>query len=386
MRRLISSRRILVKELPGGMSETPPMTSKQQRYSLKSPVSDSGSHHSTFALISEIEEVLDSHLAERDHMEAYKTLNRMDCQHQNIKSRCNEDFEDSVEIKTTELIISLMKQFESITEARSLQIDDLKRYRKICHLLIRLNRSAQACELFLRLCSAALRIRVSRVKKEGPTSSYIRSFSAVSLDSVAKIWKEFSKIFPGSVNCISAFIVWSFFEWDQIIAHMSKQIFIPQVPWTVLIECINIIHEYSDQIIHVGLDFMPRFDERSNIQLVKILKETGEKYFDYIHSRILEEDWDSTSIQNSNHMDELMNRYDHSRRKTPVVTVEKSHQIMLTYSVKRFSKTILELISECLVIMTPQTYPVIESTLGTVLAQEIEHLQSALSNPQLQDQ
>lgn len=152
----------------------------------------------------EVAEDLDSCIAQRHFEEAYSLLEKAkdylkDAQMTpllfEIQSKVNDRGKSLVDVLTKELELS--------AEAKSLQGGGLRSARRVVKLLIQLSRSAQACQLYLRLCSAVLKARLKRVKSEGATAPYVKQLSAIAFSNIVEITKEFLKIFPQSTNCTS---------------------------------------------------------------------------------------------------------------------------------------------------------------------------------------
>lgn len=149
-------------------------------------------------------EDLDSCIAQRHFEEAYNLLekakNYLDSAHATshlteMKTKINERANSLVDVLTKELELS--------AEAKSLQGGGLRSARRAVRILIQLDRSAQACQLYLKLCSAALKARLKRVKREGATVPYIKQLSAIAFSNIVEMSREFLKIFPENTNCTS---------------------------------------------------------------------------------------------------------------------------------------------------------------------------------------
>lgn len=152
----------------------------------------------------EVAEDLDSCIAQRHFEDAYSLLERARAY---LKDTTMTPLLSEIQTRVNErgrsLIDVLIKELELSSESKSLQGGGLRSARRIVKLLIRLNRSAQGCKLYLRLCSAMLTARVKRIKREGATVPYIRQLSAIAFSNIAETAKEFLKLFPQSTNCTS---------------------------------------------------------------------------------------------------------------------------------------------------------------------------------------
>lgn len=149
-------------------------------------------------------EDLDSCIAQRHFEEAYSLLEKAKTYLKDVQiTPLLLEIQLKVNDRGKSLIEVLTKELELSAEAKSLQGGGLRSARRVVKLLIQLNRNAQACQLYLRLCSAMLKARLKRVKKEGAIAPYVKQLSAIAFSNIVEITKEFLKLFPQSTNCTS---------------------------------------------------------------------------------------------------------------------------------------------------------------------------------------
>jgi len=151
----------------------------------------------------EVAEDLDSCIAQRHFEEAYSLLEKAKAYLKDAQSTpLLTEIQTKVNERGCSLVTVLTKELESSVEVKSLQGGGLRSARRAVKLLIQLNRSAQACHLYLRLCSAVLRARLKRIKRED-TTAYVKQLSAIAFSNIVEIAREFLKTFPKSTNCTS---------------------------------------------------------------------------------------------------------------------------------------------------------------------------------------
>lgn len=198
----------------------------------------------------EVTEDLDSCMAQRHFEEAFNLLEKTKNylkdvqptpQLNEIKLKADDRGRILVEVLTRELELS--------AEAQSLQGGGLRSARRAVRLLIQLDRSAQACQLYLQLCNAALKARLKRVKREGATIPYVKQLSAIAFSNLVEMAREFLKLFQLSTHCTPSLIVWCSQEIKYLTSHFIKQLFIPQVTLGTLVECIGAVRCHCDQVI-----------------------------------------------------------------------------------------------------------------------------------------
>lgn len=152
----------------------------------------------------EVPEDLDSCIAQRHFEEAYHLLEKAKAYLADAHPTPHlTEMKTKIHERANSLVDVLTKELELSAEARSLQGGGLRSARRAVRLLIQLDRSAQGCQLYLKLCSAALKARLKRVKREGATVPYIKQLSAIAFSNIVDTSQEFLKIFPDYTNCTS---------------------------------------------------------------------------------------------------------------------------------------------------------------------------------------
>lgn len=84
----------------------------------------------------------------------------------------------------------------------------LRAARRAVRLLNQLGRSAQACQLFLQLCSSILKTQCKRVKREGSTGVYVKHLSTVVFTNMCHMAEEFLRAFPESPSCAAGIYIY----------------------------------------------------------------------------------------------------------------------------------------------------------------------------------
>lgn len=101
------------------------------------------------------------------------------------------------------LVNILTKELESTTEFKSLQGGGYKSAKRAIKLLIQLHRETQACQLYLTLCSAILKARLRKVKRESSTSCYVKELCSIAFSNIVEISQDFLNIFFPTTNYTS---------------------------------------------------------------------------------------------------------------------------------------------------------------------------------------
>lgn len=335
----------------------------------------------------EVAEDLDSCIAQRHFEEAYNLLEK-------AKKYLREtqptplltEIQGKVNDRGRSLIDVLTKELESSAEAKSLQGGGLRGSRRAVRLLIQLNRSAQACQLYLRLCSAVLKARLKRIKKEGAVILYAKQLSAIAFSNTVETAKEFLKIFPKSTNCTSGLVVWCSQEVKHLTTHLIKHLFVPQVSLSTMVECIVAVRSHCDQLTQLGMDFRYQLDGQLRSPLTKAIQEAGKKNVEIAKTQANEDTWRPSNLETNKKLSSLLTEYDDLGIPVPQTCLTNECWITLTNSTLTFSKIYVSLLEDCLSVATPELMSTVDSVLVSVMRVQVQHLTVSLTNPKLKQE
>ncbi|XP_003692547.1 exocyst complex component 8 [Apis florea] len=337
--------------------------------------------------ILEVAEDLDSCIAQRHFEEAYSLLEKAKTY---LKDAQITPLLLEIQLKVNDrgksLIEVLTKELELSAEAKSLQGGGLRSARRVVKLLIQLNRNAQACQLYLRLCSAMLKARLKRVKREGAIAPYVKQLSAIAFSNIVEITKEFLKLFPQSTNCTSGLVLWCSQEVKYLTTHLTKQLFIPQVSLSTLVECIVCVRSHCDQLTQLGMDFRYQLDGQLRSPLAKAIQDTGEKYVDTVKEYIAKDTWRPTNLESCKNVQKFLSEFDDLGITVPSSYITNDCWIALTDNILTFSKIYVSLLEDCLSVATPELMAIIDSVLISVMRIQVQHIIVSLTNPRLKQE
>ncbi|CAD1478288.1 unnamed protein product, partial [Heterotrigona itama] len=332
----------------------------------------------------EVAEDLDSCIAQRHFEEAYGLSEKAKAY---LKDAQPTPLLLEIQVKVNDrgrsLVDVLTKELESSAEAKSLQGGGLRSARRAVKLLIQLNRSAQACQLYLRLCGAVLKARLKRVKREGATAPYAKQLGAIAFSNIVEITKEFLKIFPRSTNCTSGLVVWCSQEIKHLTTHLTKQLFIPQVSLNTLVECIVCVRSHCDQLTQLGMDFRYQLDGQLRSPLAKAIQDTGERYIEIVKKHIAEDTWRPTNLETRKNIQKLLSEFEVLGITVPSFYLTNDRWIALTDNTLTFSRLYVSLLEDCLSVATPELMAVIDTVLVSVMRTQVQYIIASLTNPKL---
>ncbi|XP_076653312.1 exocyst complex component Exo84 [Halictus rubicundus] len=335
----------------------------------------------------EVAEDLDSCIAQRHFEEAFSLLEKAktylkDCQMSPVLL----DIQSKVNNRGRSLVDVLTKELEVSAETKSLQGGGLRSARRVVRLLIQLNRSAQACQLYLRLCTAVLRARLKRVKREGSIAPYAKQLSAIAFSNIVEIAKEFRKLFLLSTNCTSGLVVWCSQEVKHLTTHLIKQLFVPKVSLSTLVECIVSVRCHCDQLTQLGMDFRYQLDGQLRSPLTKAIQDSGEKYVDIVKVHIAEDAWRPTNLETPRNFQKFLCEMDDLGIAIPSSYLMNDRWITLTDNTVTFSKIYISLLEDCLNVATPELMATIDGVLVSVMRVQVQHIVVSLTNPKLKQE
>ncbi|KAL0277788.1 UNVERIFIED_CONTAM: hypothetical protein PYX00_004953 [Menopon gallinae] len=253
-------------------------------------------------------EELDVLIAERHFEMALELL--MKCQSYIEGVDANEkdplflDVRSKVENRKRNLIDILLKELE-VSPDKSLQ-GGLRAARRAVRLLNTMNKSTQACDLMLKLCTSIMKKELKCVKREGATFLYIKQVADIFYRTLLSIIKEFRKVFPSSSACNAALIVWTNNQLTHFMSHVIKQVFVPQSSITVISECVSLLRLQNAQLCDFGLDMRYQIDGMLHRSITITLQDSKDKLLESIKHRSAEEKWRPMNLQNKNNLNKLI--------------------------------------------------------------------------------
>ncbi|XP_068084288.1 exocyst complex component 8 [Anabrus simplex] len=339
----------------------------------------------------EVPEDLDVCIAQRHFEEAYNLLERArDFLEKNPGNNTNAsdpvitDIKRKVDVRVKALIEVLMKELE-VSPDKSLQ-GGLRAARRAVRLLNQLQRSTQACDLFLKLCTSILKIQLKRVKREGATVLYVRQLGGIFFSNLTDMAREFLRAFPNSPSCASAFVVWAGAEMTHLTSHLIKQVFMPQSSITTLAECVTCIRSQCDQLCELGVDLRYQLDGHLRTPLIRALRDSREKLVDAVKLRGAEDKWHPLNLQNKAGLTKFLQEMSDIGIASIHTYVTGDCWISLTGNTIAFSKLYLTLAEDCLRLATPELQYTVDEVLGDVLQAQLRHVEVSFKNDRLKSE
>ncbi|XP_063224214.1 exocyst complex component 8 [Bacillus rossius redtenbacheri] len=337
----------------------------------------------------EAPEDLDACIAQRHFEEAFNLLGKArDFLDANEEGSAHDpvftDIRRKVTARTKGLTEILMKELE-VSPDKS-QHGGLRAARRAVRLLNQLGRAAQACELFLKLCSSILKMQLKRVKREGATALYVRQLGGIFFSNLTDMAREFLRAFPGSPQCASAFVVWAGAELTLLASHLVKQVFVPQVSLTTLAECITSVRNQCDQLCELGLDLRYQLDGLLRTALCRALRDSREKLVDAVKLRAAEDKWRPLNLQSKAGLARFLQEMGDAGIAGVHAHVTGECWVGLTANTVAFSKLYVSLAEDCVRLAGRELLHVVDEVLRDVLRAQLRHVELSARSDQLRPQ
>ncbi len=200
----------------------------------------------------DVSETLDVYIAQREFEQAVKlieetksTLKDFSDSHalRDVRARLNHRVDQLCKVLMTELEASPSGSLRGGPRAA----------RRAVGLLLRLGRSAKACELFLDNHSQIIHRDLDDVKMEGTISLYVANLSEVFFAGLKNTALEFVRAFGENHGSYSAFVVWCHRQLQHFIFKSTPAIF-SKFSLATVADCMTAILEKCGKLREIGLD------------------------------------------------------------------------------------------------------------------------------------
>ncbi|XP_052083418.1 exocyst complex component 8-like [Mytilus californianus] len=330
--------------------------------------------------IQELPEDLDMCIAQRDFEGAVDLVEKVneylkDCP----KVPVVKEFRSRIDNRIKQLTEGLMGELQ-VSPERSLR-GGPRAARRAVTQLIRLGKSAQACDLFLKNRSAIIKYNIRQLKFEGATTLYIRRLCDVFFPCLSETGKEFTKAFQDHYGCMSAFVVWAKEELEMCVNTFNRHVFGGKSTLTVISECVQTARQHCDeQLCSIGFDVSFVFEDTITPELERVVQENREQMIEGIKYRGNDDKW-----RKMNHLKEK----ECSRFLEEMMSVgldlkpyvESDCFVALTMNTAQFAKICMTMTKDLLTLHTLELSPLITDTITEVFKAQLLHFEDSLKNP-----
>nr|CAG4651628.1 EOG090X021B [Triops cancriformis] len=252
--------------------------------------------------------------------------------------------------------------------------------RKSLALLVKLGKSTEACELFLRQRSAVLKHQTRQLKTEGATGLYVTRMASLFFPFVAETGQEVLRAFPENSICISAFIVWARQEIHRFCSSFRKHVFTPQTTFSTIAECMAFVRSQCKELSGLGLDIEFALWSELGQWCERSLKEGRDKLLEAIKLRALEEKWRPLTLPSRQAVLRLQEDLEAVGVASLHTYIYDDVSVALTSSSIQFSKSFLAFVEDGLKLCGLEAQLLLESALADVTRAQLRALLQALGS------
>ncbi|PVD36887.1 hypothetical protein C0Q70_03877 [Pomacea canaliculata] len=285
------------------------------------------------------------------------------------------EFKARIEHRVKQLTVGLMTELQ-VSPERSLR-GGPRAARRAVTQLIRLGKSAQACELFLKNRSAIIRYNIRQLKFEGATTLYIRCLCTVFFSSLSDTAKEFLKAFPDHYGCFSAFVIWSKQELNSFVSIFQRQVFESKASLTTIADCVQLAKKNCAELSSIGVDLEFCLEGMMDLPVQQVVEETRDQMVEGIRYRSQDEQWRPTNLQNKKECEKFVEDMKGSGFdiKSYIFDDCFAH---ITQTTVQFAKSLATLANDLLRLYTVELEGLIAAALTTILTAQLTQFQTAL--------
>ncbi|XP_041480771.1 exocyst complex component 8-like isoform X2 [Lytechinus variegatus] len=252
--------------------------------------------------------------------------------------------------------------------------------------LIRLGKSTQACDLFLKNRSAAIKQSLRQLRIEGATSLYVTKLCHVFFNHIIETGKEFRFTFSQNQGCYSAFVVWAKAELRSFVNLFSRQALAKQTALVTVAECVCIARTSCSLLSTIGLDLLFALNGLTLKGIREVLLFNKEQFIEASRHRNVEERWYPLNLKNPNAANNLV-------RDMQQLGFDKFNQLVydscfvnLANSTVAFTKVVLAFLKDALKLYVPELYPNIVEVLVDVFDNHIQLVEGAVTSDRFEEE
>ncbi|KAM7311352.1 exocyst complex component 8 [Ixodes scapularis] len=332
--------------------------------------------------LSGLPEDLDVCVAERD-FEAAVSLVLKTQEHLALypKAKALEDMRPRIDHRVKNLVDVLTNELH-VSPGRSLQ-GGPRAARRAVSLLIKLGKSSQACDLFLKHRSGIMKYSMRQQKMEGATAPYIKRLCELFFASMVDTGREFNQAFGNSNSCASAFVVWARDQLHNFVKVFSNHVFTTQVSLSEATECILAVRTHCEQLWEIGLDLSFMLERLLKNDVERIITDSRDKALEAIKLRAADDRWRAQNLYKKDALQKLIDDMANLGIMNISQYVYDDCWLSLSANTVSFCKTFLNLLDDLLKLHTPMTRVLVTESLVTTFRAHMRHVDASLGNKSL---
>ncbi|XP_031574721.1 exocyst complex component 8-like [Actinia tenebrosa] len=249
--------------------------------------------------------------------------------------------------------------------------------RRAVSLLVRLGRASEACQLFLKNRSEAIKQSLRQLKIEGATALYITKLSNVFFTSLIETGKEFQKVFAGNSGFCSAFVMWANAELQNFVVRFSRQVFHRNIGLGAMGVCVGIASENCEKLNEIGLDLKFSIQHMLLKDLMEALFDCRDQLVAAARQRAVEELWHPQNFEN---LTTLICEMESCGIKDFNTLILGDNKVNLASATIAFTKSITGFLEDGLRVNTPELHSVLVECVADLFKNQVMQFEYTLKS------
>ncbi|XP_073246335.1 exocyst complex component 8-like [Porites lutea] len=321
--------------------------------------------------LTDLPEDLDMFIAQRDFERAMELIDRTNqFLKENSSSQASKEIKVRLDRRVKLLVDALIDELDC---SRSFLLHVGPRAtRRAVSLLVRLGRAAEACQLFLRNRSEAIKHSLRQLKIEGATSLYISKLSAAFFSSIIETGKEFDQVFSANRGFSSAFVVWANSELQQFVSRFSCQVFHREMDVAAIGVCVSMAKEQCEKLHEIGLDLTFSMQQMLLRDIAEALLDTRDQMVKFARHRAKEANWTPTDFEGRlDQLNTLCGEMESCGIENFNTFIVGRSKVDLSSATVSFIKGVLGFVADGLRVITPQLQQVFVNCIGDLFENQV---------------
>ncbi|XP_078372315.1 exocyst complex component 8-like [Oculina patagonica] len=328
----------------------------------------------------DLPEDLDMFIAQRDFERAMELIDRTN---QYLK-------ENSSSPVAKEIRVRLDRRVKLLVDALIDELDCSRSFllhvgpratRRAVSLLVRLGRASEACQLFLRNRSEAIKHSLRQLKIEGATSLYIAKLSSAFFSSVIETGKEFDQVFSANRGFSSAFVVWANTELQHFVSRFSCQVFRREMGVAAIGVCVSMARQQCEKLREIGLDLTFSMQQMLLRDIAEALLDTRDQMVKFARHRAMEANWKPMNFEGqTDQLQTLCGEMESCGIDNFNELVVDGNKVELSSATVTFTKGVLGFVADGLSVNTPQLQPVFVNCIGDLFENQVVLFEAILKS------
>ncbi|XP_020606527.1 exocyst complex component 8-like isoform X2 [Orbicella faveolata] len=332
------------------------------------------------AWLRDLPEDLDMFIAQRDFERAMELIDRTN---QYLKENSSSQVAKEIKVRLDRRVKLLVDALiDELDCSRSFLLHVGPRAtRRAVSLLVRLGRASEACQLFLKNRSEAIKHSLRQLKIEGATSLYISKLSSAFFSSVIETGKEFDQVFSANRGFSSAFVVWANTELQHFVSRFSCQVFRREMGVAAIGVCVSMAKQQCEKLHEIGLDLTFSMQQMLLRDIVEALLDTRDQMVKFARHRVTEANWKPMDFEGqTDQLGTLCGEMESLGVENFNDLIVGGNKVDLSGATVTFIKGVLGFLADGLSVNTPQLQPVFVDCIGDLFENQVVLFEAILKS------